>query len=258
MPHQRPQQSGADPVRPLRGDHAVGDLRLSRFSRRHSAARPAPTIRTLTPWAPARCSARACAVITLLLIHRRLLIDKMRGLEARCEELADRNWELREAEERARSLLESQGDLIVRRDGEGRITYANDAFCALAGKSRMALIGKPFELPVLEHGALDVLADGTRVHDQKIASGTGTRWIAWREVAVRTDGRHRSAGRRPRRHRPRRGRTRAAGRARPGRDRQPRQVALPRHGQPRDPHAAQRHPRHGRSACSTRRWRPSS
>ena len=37
-------------------------------------------------------------------------------LEARIEELSDRNWELREAEERARSLLEAQGDLIVRRD----------------------------------------------------------------------------------------------------------------------------------------------
>ncbi len=29
-----------------------------------------------------------------------------------------------------KSLLEAQGDLIVRRDGEGRIAYANDAYCA--------------------------------------------------------------------------------------------------------------------------------
>ena len=39
------------------------------------------------------------------------------------------------------SLLEAQGDLIVRRDSEGRITYANDAYCALAGAPREALIG---------------------------------------------------------------------------------------------------------------------
>ena len=62
----------------------------------------------------------------------------MRALEARIEELSDDNWELREAEERARSLLEAQGDLIVRRDADGRITYANDALCALAGRSREA------------------------------------------------------------------------------------------------------------------------
>ncbi len=29
-------------------------------------------------------------------------------------------------------------------------------------------------------------ADGTRIHDQKIAAGAGSRWIAWREVMVRT------------------------------------------------------------------------
>ena len=63
-------------------------------------------------------------------------------LQAQVEELDDRNWELREAEERAHSLLEAQGDLIVRRDANGLITYANDAFCALAGRSRDELIGK--------------------------------------------------------------------------------------------------------------------
>ncbi len=75
----------------------------------------------------------------------------------------------------------------MRRDAGGLLTYANDAFCALAGKNREALIGAVVELPVLEQGALAVLADGTRVHDQKIASGSAARWIAWREVAVRTD-----------------------------------------------------------------------
>jgi PAS domain S-box-containing protein len=94
---------------------------------------------------------------------------------------------MREAEERARSLLEAQGDVIVRRDAQGRVTYANDAFCALAGKARDVLIGGTAELPVREQGAVAMLADGTRVHDQNIACGDGARWIAWREVAVRTD-----------------------------------------------------------------------
>jgi PAS domain S-box-containing protein len=129
----------------------------------------------------------ACAVLTFVLINRRLLLDRLRGLEARCEQLADDNWELREAEERARSLLEAQGDLIVRRDSKGRITYANDAFCTLARKTRAEIIGRSFELPALERSAVRVLNDGTRTHDQKIAAGSAARWIAWREVAVRTD-----------------------------------------------------------------------
>jgi len=109
----------------------------------------------------------------------------MRAMEARIEELSDRNWELREAEERARSLLAAQGDVIVRRDSSGLITYANDAFCELAGKPREALVGSMIGLVILERGEVTVQADGTRVHDQKIACGNGARWIAWREVAVR-------------------------------------------------------------------------
>jgi len=131
--------------------------------------------------------AAACAVIALQLTLRRVSKTKLRLLEAQIEELSDRNWELREAEERARSLLEAQGDLIVRRDSSGCVTYANDAFCALAGKSREALIGKAMELPILDRGAMTVLADGTRVYDQKIAGGASARWIAWREVAVRSE-----------------------------------------------------------------------
>src|SRR5262249_40205242 len=88
---------------------------------------------------------------------------------------------------RARSFLEAQGDVIVRRDAAGRITYANDAFCALAGKRREEIVDQPYRLTVLEQGEVAVLGDGTRVHDQKIACGADARWIAWREVTVRTD-----------------------------------------------------------------------
>jgi PAS domain S-box-containing protein len=131
--------------------------------------------------------AATCTAIAYLLVRRRAAARKIRALEACVEELSDGHWELREAEERARSLLEAQGDLIVRRDAQGCVTYANDAFCALAGQPRDALIGKKVELHVLEQGEIHVLADGTRMHDQKIACGDSARWIAWREVAVRSE-----------------------------------------------------------------------
>ena len=75
----------------------------------------------------------ACGVMLMLLSRNSRLRMELRRAKARCEELADRAWELKEAEARATSLLEAQGDLIVRRDSEGRITYVNDAYCALAG-----------------------------------------------------------------------------------------------------------------------------
>jgi len=108
----------------------------------------------------------------------------IRLLEQRNEELADRNWELKDIEERAHSFLEAQGDVIVRRDGEGIITYVNDPFCKLAGRSRDSLLGSNFALPVIEQGDSALSSDGTRMHDQKITAADGPRWIAWREVSV--------------------------------------------------------------------------
>jgi signal transduction histidine kinase/CheY-like chemotaxis protein len=112
---------------------------------------------------------------------------ELRRLEAHLEEASDRNWEISEAQERAKSFFEAQGDVIVRRDGGGVITYANDAFCALAGRPREDLLATAFALPVEIQGDIANLADGTRVHDQKIAAPDGARWIAWREVSVRVD-----------------------------------------------------------------------
>ena len=112
---------------------------------------------------------------------------KMRKVALHNEALADRNWELQEAEQRARRLFESQGDLIVLRDVEGRITYANDAYCELAQRPRDALIGTRFSLEVLEQGDTALEPNGTRVHDQQVSGPLGPRWIAWREGFVRND-----------------------------------------------------------------------
>jgi PAS domain S-box-containing protein len=135
-------------------------------------------------------AAVACAAFGLLYWRHRSLRRQLRAIEERLEEASDRNWELKEAGERTRSLLDAQGDLILRRDSAGLITFANDAFCALAGCPREAIIGKPFSLNVLEQREPTVLPDATRIWDQKIATAGGPRWISWREVAVRDKEEH--------------------------------------------------------------------
>ncbi|HZS65415.1 MAG TPA: ATP-binding protein [Xanthobacteraceae bacterium] len=120
--------------------------------------------------------------------RHRALRREIRRLEQRVEDLADLNWELKEAEERTHSFLEAQGDLIVRRAADGLITYVNEAFCKLAGRGHDALLGTSFSLPVIEQGESALCSDGTRIHDQKIADAEGRqRWIAWREVSVKVD-----------------------------------------------------------------------
>ena len=129
----------------------------------------------------------ACVAVATLSIRLRLMRKKLRKIALHNEALADRNWELQEAEQRARQLFESQGDLIVLRDAGGAITFANDAYCELAGQSRSSLIGSRFTFDLIEQGDAALEWNGTRVHDQKIASPLGPRWIAWREGLVRSD-----------------------------------------------------------------------
>ncbi len=130
----------------------------------------------------------SCGVMGILISRIRQMKSELRDLETRLDEAADRNWEIREAQERATSFFEAQDDVIVRRDGAGAITYVNDAFCALAGRRREELLTTDFALPVVEQGEAGILADGARAHDQKIATADGARWIAWREVTIRADG----------------------------------------------------------------------
>jgi len=131
--------------------------------------------------------AGSCVALAALSMRLRWIKSRLRKIALHNEALADRNWELKEAEERARSLFEQQGDLIVLRDPDGIITFVNDAFCRLAQRPRTALVGSRFALDVLEQGAAAQDVHGTRVHDQKVQTALGPRWIAWREGFVRSD-----------------------------------------------------------------------
>jgi PAS domain S-box-containing protein len=129
----------------------------------------------------------ACGAMGILVSRIHQMKRELRQIEARLDQAADHNWEIREAQERERNFFEAQGDVIVRRDGNGAITYVNDAFCTLAGLARGVVMGTHFALPVLEQGAAAPQSDGTQSYDQKIATPDGARWIAWREVSVRAD-----------------------------------------------------------------------
>ena len=197
----------------------------------------------------------ACLALATVSMRLRFLRKKMRKIALHNEAMADRNWELQEAEERARSLFESQGDLIVLRDGDGRITFVNDAYCELARKERAELIGSRFQFTVLEQGESAIEANGTQ--DSRSADRNRARptldCLARGAGSLRCRRARRDAMRRPRRYRPHRNRARAFRGPRPGGRRQPRQVAIPCDGEPRNPHAAERHHRHERPACSIRR-----
>jgi len=135
----------------------------------------------------------ACVALATVSMRLRFMRKKLLKIALHNEVLADRNWELQEAEERARSLFESQGDLIVMRDSEGCITFVNDAYCEIAGRDRDALLGSRFAFELLEQGDAALEPNGTRVHDQRIDSAIGPRWIAGRSARHATTPMQRAA-----------------------------------------------------------------
>ncbi|KRE24356.1 hypothetical protein ASE66_03735 [Bosea sp. Root483D1] len=126
----------------------------------------------------------ACAVVAIrLLRERREVTQQARVLTADVEKLSDRLWELADSEERYRSLIEAQGDLIVRRS-EGRIIYANAAYAALFGKSEAEAVGSVEQPRVRIARPVQALPGGARVVDECIETQEGERWLSWVETIV--------------------------------------------------------------------------
>jgi PAS domain S-box-containing protein len=108
---------------------------------------------------------------------------------AEIETLADRMWELQESEERFRGLIDALGDVVVHRDREGRIVYANRVLADLVGCPQKALSGKTLSQLGIEIGVVPdaAFADGECLSstDVAIRSGGETRWFSWIELSVR-------------------------------------------------------------------------
>ncbi|HEY2069662.1 MAG TPA: histidine kinase dimerization/phospho-acceptor domain-containing protein, partial [Rhizomicrobium sp.] len=114
-------------------------------------------------------------------------------LEASLATVSAMNERLHESEVRYKGLVDSQGDAIVRRAPDSRITYANESFFRLFGLMPQMAVGQPFA-PELHpdsraphFGSFAGRETGhARVkYDQHVKTAYGWRWIAWEDYAVR-------------------------------------------------------------------------
>jgi PAS domain S-box-containing protein len=119
-------------------------------------------------------------------------------LESTIAALEGANTRLNASEARYKGLVDAQGDAILRRTPDGRITYANEAFYRLFGVSSGTVIGNAWrpephpESPPPMFGRLAGRETGReRVsYDQHVKTVAGYRWIAWEDYAIRDgDGR---------------------------------------------------------------------
>ena len=112
-------------------------------------------------------------------------------LDAALESLKDLQWEVREREARYRDLLDHQGDMILRRDREQRLTFVNDAFCRTFGMEREAALGQIFRLPLVRADEVETVhldsVDERRSRVVELSTAAGPRWFVWEDFAVHSD-----------------------------------------------------------------------
>lgn len=118
------------------------------------------------------------------LADERILRDR-----AEIEALADRMWELQESEERFHGLIDALGDLVVHRDREGRIVYANKMFADLLSVDARDLHGRTFSELDIDVGIVPdaAFSDGECLSSTDVAIRVpgGPRWFSWIELSVR-------------------------------------------------------------------------
>ncbi|ANB03176.1 PAS domain-containing protein [Ectothiorhodospira sp. BSL-9] len=119
----------------------------------------------------------------------------LRALETTLRLLVEAQYERyrsKEGEQRYRSLVESQHDLIVRVDAQNRLLFVNDTYCRTFGKTRDELLGHSFAPLVHEDDIADTLRamEGLlqpphRIQvEQRAMTVDGWRWFHWEDSAI--------------------------------------------------------------------------
>jgi PAS domain S-box-containing protein len=158
--------------------------------------------------------ALGAAIIILSAIHgqleKRSAVKPVSGGEGEIDRLGDRfergieslrdmQWQLRENEARYRDLLDSQQDVIVRRNAGGQLIFVNRSFCRVFGRDVGDVIGTYFEPKHLE-GERPVEkaappAARRRRYLQQIETAQGPRWFSWEDYFIEGEGEVQTVGR---------------------------------------------------------------
>ena len=115
-----------------------------------------------------------------------------RSSEQSLEALKDMQWELSENEARYRDLLDSQQDLISRRDEAGRLIFINRAFVRAFGLVPEQVLGTNFRPDVIASADPDTepatQPPRRRTYIQQVATLNGPRWFAFDDYRGETAG----------------------------------------------------------------------
>ncbi len=108
------------------------------------------------------------------------------GLHEELERLHDLRWEISDSARRYRDLLDAQADMIVRRDADGVVTFANRAYISAFGLTLDGVIGRRHHHTVIEQGNPQFATDpppalAARRVVELVDTRDGPRWIEWEQ-----------------------------------------------------------------------------
>ncbi|MEM1047040.1 MAG: ATP-binding protein [Pseudomonadota bacterium] len=115
--------------------------------------------------------------------HSRTRDRDVSGLAARVEVQADQIWQLEEIANHYRSVVDSLGDVVIRRDASGKVIFVNECYELVFGLPGADVLGRELVVPGLspepEQHSRDAVLLPTR---------TGERWFAVSRDTILFDG----------------------------------------------------------------------
>lgn len=111
------------------------------------------------------------------------------GLEKNVDNLNIEKWDLEQSEKRYRGLVNSQSDIIIRQNIQGKYTYVNNVFCDIFDMPSNEVLNRRKIIPIVDGDRSSIFPEVTqppyKAHRvQLIQTRFGLKWYSWEEQAI--------------------------------------------------------------------------
>lgn len=111
------------------------------------------------------------------------------GLEQNVDNLNIEKWDLEQSEKRYRGLVNTQSDIIIRQNIQGKYTYVNNVFCDIFDMPSNEVLNRRKIIPIVDGDRSSIFPEVTqppyKAHRvQLIQTRFGLKWYSWEEQAI--------------------------------------------------------------------------